>query len=241
MLSLAKITTKRRDEFEFLLLLKFGQKQHLEALRELGSIRLNHINYFSSLEDNKVRGDSLEGASHIIQPHDISDILFDFEHGPVRSVTVKTEDLGGPVITSYAENNYTHIFCTYAIRRPTDLFPIDKRVAEFGEHFIIISPIEFGDILKNNLKQQKIGIGGEHVEYFSEDMYSGHLTEFRKSDIYKWQSEFRFAIRAPTRDPVTLTVGNLSHITSPVLPIDALDTLNFTAAEARQRGFIWEP
>ena len=79
------------------------------------------------------------------------------------------------------------------------------------------------------------------VKYFQESKLSGRINEFMKSDAYEWKSEFRFAIRSPARGPLTLTLGDLSHITSPVLPIRSLQDLDFNAKEATQQGFIWAP
>jgi hypothetical protein len=227
--------------YEFLLLIKFGKKQHLEPLRNSGKIYLNHINYFSTLEDGKVRGDPLEGISRIIQPQNIMEFLFKFGGDTIPPTTIKAKELAGPITMAYHQKNYTHMFCTYAIRRPTDLYPIDRRASEFGDHFIIISPVEFGKLLQQKSNEKTTPYAGKHIRYFEKSEYNGPVTEFMKENSYKWQNEYRFAIRSPAPGPVTLTLGDLSDITSPVLPISALKELDFNAKDATERGFIWAP
>ena len=46
--------------------LKFGKSNDILDLYENGTVYLNTIQYFRTLEDRELRGDSYEGASRII-------------------------------------------------------------------------------------------------------------------------------------------------------------------------------
>jgi hypothetical protein len=77
-------------------LLKFGKREHLQRLRNEGSLYLNTLQYFQELESDPERGDPFEGSETIIQPKDLGESFIDT---PTRlgRIAISPQDLAGPI------------------------------------------------------------------------------------------------------------------------------------------------
>ena len=56
-------------------LLKFGEKEHIQELRNNGLLYMNTLAAFTQLESNMARGDCFEGSTTIIQPKHLEMVL----------------------------------------------------------------------------------------------------------------------------------------------------------------------
>jgi hypothetical protein len=77
------------------------------------------------------------------------------------------------------------------------------------------------------------------VEYYNEATYSGKIGPFWKPQRFAYQKEYRIVVRpgiAPFRD---LIIGDISDITSPVLPLSELDNIvDFSEDAAIAAGWV---
>jgi hypothetical protein len=80
------------------------------------------------------------------------------------------------------------------------------------------------------------------VEYFDDEAYTGKLDRFRKSKRFAHQREYRIAIDSPGDDPLVLDIGDITDITSEVLPFsDADNILKFSEDDARAAALTYDP
>jgi hypothetical protein len=56
-------------------LLKFGDRQHLEELRNEGLLYMRSLAEFAKLESDMARGDCFEGTTRIFQPKHIKNLV----------------------------------------------------------------------------------------------------------------------------------------------------------------------
>lgn len=126
----------------WVILLKFGKKQHLEEFRENGLVYMNSRNFFSKLEHDCVRADPFEGTDRIIQPRDTHVTI----EGPIRASsghieTVKIAllpgDLAGPISIGLNKND-CNIFCMFCVSKPTDGILVDSRNFKFDNSFVLV-------------------------------------------------------------------------------------------------------
>jgi hypothetical protein len=86
-----------------------------------------------------------------------------------------------------------------------------------------------------------LGLRGTHglVEYYDDANYSGKIGPFRKSNRFAYQKEYRIVVQpgiVPFRD---LMIGDVSDITTPVLPLSDLDKLvDFSEEAAAIAGWV---
>jgi hypothetical protein len=77
------------------------------------------------------------------------------------------------------------------------------------------------------------------VNYYDESSYTGAVGPFLKSRRFAYQQEYRIVIQpgqAPFRN---LMIGNISDITTPVLPLSDLDKLvDFSQEAATAAGIL---
>ena len=129
----------------------------------------------------------------------------------------------------------------YSVSRPTDLFPVNDRIHEFGDLFILVTnTLEFVQRLCKASKNAALPFQAGLVKYQDFSTYSGNTGLFVKSLEYEWQREYRFVVYTGNGDPLKLYLGNIEDITTPVLSMDKLhEILDLPEAKARQFGFTW--
>jgi hypothetical protein len=223
---------------EFLILLKLGKRDHLEALRQEGLLYMNPLAYFSKLELDAARADRLEGTTRIIQPKHVGE--FKFSHPILGEHRVPPGDLAGPVLISMNRIASCNIYCMFAITKPIDGEILDARNLEFGDSFVLI--LNTQEFINRMNKAAKIShLAGERklVEYYDPEEYSGDTGPFRKSSAFAHQNEFRLILRPGSDEAIKFKIGSLVDITSPVLPLSEINRiLNFTTESAREAGLL---
>ena len=228
---------KDRNGNQFFALIKLGQKAHMEQFRN-GLLYMNTLSYFRDLEAHPARADRLEGIDHIFQPQDLR---MSFDAPGFGRFDVPPEDLAGPVTLTMNETYSCNVFCLTSISEPVSgqIFP--TKFEWFGESLVLVlNTGEFIHRVIGAATRQGFAIWWEPVMYYDDEIYTGKLGRFRKSTRYSYQKEFRFVIRTEGTKPVVLDVGNISDITSEVIPFEDADKyLKFTEADARDAGLTW--
>lgn len=143
------------------LFVKFAkEKEHIEQFRN-GLLYCKPINYFTGLEDGKVRGDIYES---VIELHSIEKGTLQLK--PAKDETAEWKTL--EIMNSHFKKNYPNplgdLFCMSLITvKPTKtpiIFEFDKRFNSFGNYALLImnQPV-FLERLKQEADRQKIKLG----------------------------------------------------------------------------------
>jgi hypothetical protein len=224
-----------------MLLLKLGQREHMEMLRK-GLLYMTSLAFFTSLEADPARGDPYEGTDSIIQPCDIGEFIIDPQIPRLEKIRVAPSDLVGPVRIARQQTSSCNIFCMFAVNRPIEgpIFP--KAYQWFGDSFLLFTHTqEFLSRVIAAAKRQGLKGEGRLVEYYDEIKYSGVTGRFRKPSIYSHQSEYRIALEAGVQGPFRFEIGDLRDITSEVFPLGfADDVLKFRPEDAEAAGLSWD-
>jgi hypothetical protein len=225
----------------FMLLLKLGQREHMEMLRK-GLLYMNSLAFFRALEADPARGDPYEGTDNIIQPCDIGEFVIDPHIPTLEKFSVSASDLAGPVRIAKNRTSSCNIFCMFAIKRPIvgPIFPRTYRW--FGDSFVLFTNTqEFVTRVVLAAKRQGLIVEARPVEYYDETKYTGETGRFRKPSVYSHQSEYRIVVEPGMEGPFRFEIGDLSEITSEVLPLDLADEiLKFRPEDALEAGLIWD-
>ncbi len=175
-----------------MILLKLGQKEHLEMLRK-GLLYMNSLAYFTALEADVARGDPYEGTDSILQPCDIGEFHFDPHVPGIDPLHVHgaPDGLVGPVRFALHRTSSCNIFCMFAVSKPV-VGPIFPKSSEWpGDHFVLFTNTqEFFNKVVFAAKDQGLRVEGRAVEYYDETKYSGQTGRFRKRSVYSYQCEY---------------------------------------------------
>jgi hypothetical protein len=225
-----------------MILLKLGQKEYLEMLRK-GLLYMSSLAYFKALEEDAARGDPYEGTDSILQACDIGEFLFDPHLPDMEPLHVH----GAPdglvnVRIALDRTSSCNIFCMFAVNRPIvgPIFP--KTYEWFGDHFVLFTNTqELFNRVRVAAKNQGLRVEGRAVEYYDEAKYSGQTGRFRKRSVFSYQCEYRIVIEPGVDEPLRFEIGDLSDITSEVIPRDlADDVLKFSPQDAIEAGLSWD-
>jgi hypothetical protein len=237
-----KYVVWRRDGMKpderLLVLFKFGQEEHLTSFRQQGQMHMHTRRYFAETErENPARGDRFEGASNVYQP---ADLKMTFSHPAIGTHEVDSNDLAGPVILSYNIRAEQNIFCMFSLTAPMTEPLLHQDYLNFGSYFVLIlNTPEFLRRVQEALKS--LGLQGKAglVEYYDEASYSGKVGPLLKPRRFAYQKEFRIITQpglVPYRD---LMIGDISDITSSVLPLSDIDRLvDFSEETATAGGWV---
>jgi hypothetical protein len=212
----------------------------MESLRK-GALYMNPLSFFRALENDPARGDLYEGTDSILQPCDIGEFTIEPNIPGMEKFTVPPSDLAGPVTIAFSRTSQCNLFCMFSIRKPVEgpIFPPPHQW--FGDSFVLFTNTpEFLSRVVKAATSQGLKIEGRPVEYYDATGYSGKTGRFHKQAAYSHQYEYRIAIEPGTEEPRLLDVGDLSDITSEVLPIAQADEiLKFSPKDAREAGLVW--
>jgi hypothetical protein len=221
-------------------LLKFGEKQHIEALRSEGVLYMKPLADFTKLESDMARGDAFEGATRIIQPQHIGELRFDFP--PMGKFSAKPSELAGPVRIGLHQTASCNVYCMFAVTKPVDGKLVDSQNFQFGDACVLVlNPSE----LMSRVADAAKGAGLCYleyrlVEYYDAEEYSGEVGRFRKRSMFAYQNEFRIVVEPGSDSPRKLFAGGLIDITSEVLPLSEVNQyLDFSTRRAREAGISW--
>ena len=198
-------------------LCKIGRREHMVALQEKGDVFMNTLNVFWGIEDGGLRGDNLDGVDHMANGihAELRKPSGEITPANVTSWTLQTRT---------AEPEKINLFCMYAIHRAPESDPVDLRVTEFGDTALIMTnPDEFFKRLSDAARKTGRSFHGDLVNYVPSD-YIGDVGLFTKTEPFRYQSEWRFAMQDGPGDPMTLNIGDISDI-SMLIDSDELEEL----------------
>jgi hypothetical protein len=221
------------------LLLKLGQQMHMEQFRK-GLLYMNPLKYFRNLESDPARADRYEGATHIFQP---KDVIITLSAPGFGDIVIDSKDLAAATTMSRNSELCCNLYCLHAITAPVNgtLFPSEHEW--FGDSMVLVlNTQEFLNRVVAAAKTRSLSGKCKLVEYFDDEAYTGKLDRFRKSKRFAHQREYRIAIDSPGDDPLVLDIGDITDITSEVLPFsDADNILKFSEDDARAAALTYDP
>jgi len=221
-------------------LLKFGEKQHIESLRNEGLLYMKPLADFSKLESDMARGDAFEGATRIIQPKHVGELIFDFP--PMGKFTANPSDLAGPLQIGLHKTAACNVYCMFAVTKPVDGELVDRQNFQFGDACVLVlNPTEFLSRVVGAAKNAGLSyLEYRLVEYYDAKDYSGEVGRFRKRSIFAYQNEFRIVVEPGSDTPRKLFAGSLLDITSEILSLSEVNQhLDFSTRSAREAGLSW--
>jgi len=210
--------------------LKFGAEEHIKDLHRNGTIFMNPIQYFRTLEDEELRGDSYEGISKItnLPPGQ-------FE---IPAIGFKGNYLSIQLRESY-ETILGNIFSLYCIsshgwKRPKD-FKFDERIKRFGSHCLVVKDnMTFLSRIKNELERLDLRCRHGFIEYYDKHTVNRTITLFEKPLEFEYQKEFRFYVERDSDQPFKFSIGSLTEIAE-IHPTESiLDTLELRPGRQSQ-------
>ena len=210
-----------------LFLFKFGSEKNMTDLLENGTIYFNTIDYFQRLEEQGLRGDNYEGTTKITNYHEYDNLKVTFtipETG--KKIPLNPTKFHLREFLSDIKGNLYSMYCL----RPKDIidvedFKIDKRVKEFGTHFVLIKDIgKFINQVCDELEKLKMDYRTKQVEYYEKDKINGEISLFHKMKNFEYQNEFRIVLYNDEMEPKILQIGSIKDFAE-IFPTSALDTL----------------
>ncbi len=203
------------DRPRILLLLKFGQKHHVESFAA-GKLHLNTLGYFVNLEGDAARTDRNEGTGYWAQPS-MSQLSMQ-----VDGVFQEIKSITGPIRFRYPSELDVNVLCLYALRSWNVGGEIEAQTSEFGGSVaVVLDGDEFISRVRLAAEASRQQIQWSIVEYCDSSKYHGEMGIFRKPSEFEYQSEFRIALRPGTGAPLQLNVGSLDELCE-VIPADEL-------------------
>jgi hypothetical protein len=191
--------------------LKFGQREHMEALHYKGELHFESQEFFRKLKGHPGRGDLNEGLLR--------------HYGPkVSRITVRCEGEefpfspgSGPLKVWRPKGRMPHICSLFGIKKKPipGILTVAEEWIGFGEAFVAITDTdEFVRRVEKAVESTPWGLSHGPVEYVPQDSYAGEMNAFMKVDDFEYQSEFRIAINlgSPTAEPFNLQIGSLEDI-----------------------------
>ncbi|MEY8198695.1 MAG: hypothetical protein RPS47_05600 [Colwellia sp.] len=211
------MTDDKNDYHEFLI--KFGKQAHMDRLINQGEVFLNHVGYFTMLEDDQQRGDLNEGVTSL-RPLSGCSLSIKDEDGALTQVAKFTS---GTVRERSQNLENANLFCLFYLRVPINQ---DLKLSEhipkknwsgFGDTAVIIyEPNAFLDRLTTAAKGSGFEITKKLIEYKDLSNHHGQLDPFIKDEQYIHQQELRallWTMPAKTSaESVILDLGDLSDI-----------------------------
>lgn len=184
--------------------IKFGSEKNMLDLYEKGTVFLNPIQYFRSMEDQELRGDKYEGISEIINSLPgtlkIPGIDREFKYEKLHLRKSYDQVLGNIYsLFSISERGYPDY---------RD-FKIDEKVKRFGSHGLLIDPKSFIDRMESKLNKLQLSHRHGWVDYYDKDNTSKKLSLFEKPLEFEYQKEFRFYVENTKIEPIVVELGSL--------------------------------
>lgn len=189
---------KKRNYDMRAILLRFSEKEHLESLQD-GNLLLKPIKAYKGF-DSIGRLDDNEGYTHFYTSKSIKSVKLMAE-GKEIELIISPEATAKIYNPDEDVDRLTHITCFSIVEINMlkdgvyDL--IDERMKQFGSHVLLIN--EMGEFIDRFVKaaEKHPNISDRQakpIQYLEND-YDGVVDIFNKYSNFKWQSEWRCAVR----------------------------------------------
>jgi len=225
----------------FPILLKLGKREHLEMLRT-GTLYMNTLAYFNKLEADAARSDPYEGTDSILQPQHVGHFIIEPRVPGLIPHRIDPKDLAGPIRIARNRTSACNVFCMFSITKLM-VGPVFSESCEwFVDHFVLFTNTpEFLNRVARAAEREGLGFQCGMVEYYGESEYSGQTGRFRKRSCFAYQREYRIAVEPGLEGPRRLEIGDLTDITSEVIPRSLADeVLKFSPEDAIAARLIWQ-
>lgn len=209
-----------------LMFLKFGSEENITDLFTNGTLYLNTLQHFRTIEDAELRGDLYEGVSQI-------------KNYPPGAFEIPAINFKGEYINihlrSLAEQVFGNVYSLYcissfAIPNPSE-FSIDERLSGFGNYCLLVKDnVEFLDRIRRSLRKAKLKFHEGFVSYYDRYAINSEVTVFQKPREFAYQNEFRIYVETNTTQPIILRIGDLRNIAQ-MLPTTDVMTLKLLSDE----------
>lgn len=213
-------------------LLKFGEKEHMQALYNKGLLYLNTFDYFKSLEFcSDGRADSFEAVGEYYSGDDIDKMNITIEFGEEKHILSRKGGTLGIAITDKPVK-YSHLYSMTSIdtnwTKKNNLLIDEKNFASGKDYVVIIyDTVAFLNRLRKYIIENNYICQSGFIEYVDQDGYSGEMGCFKKFNNYSYQNEWRLALSCwHTQEPIKIELGSLSDIAHP--PIDKQNFFNMS-------------
>ncbi len=217
----------------FRILLKFMDFHFVDSFLTEGLLFMNNVEFFRKYEDSDfdLRGDADEGLSATYVAKNLD--LYVGDH--------KIEGAVGKVDVRYNHADETNIFSMTKISDGNIIdagdegLLLSQKFLNFGDRALIITGKNILEFEKR-LKAAVIGCNeiftfthdnviAKQVEYLDRDNYHGELNIFNKFKKYRWQYEWRIALKQRVKKgPYCLKLGDLSDIVTVCKTKDIVNT-----------------
>lgn len=159
-------------------LLKFGKKEHMEAFYNEGLLYMNTFDYFINLEDNgDGRADKYEATTLYYAGDGVDDIKLTLGSGDDK-ITLSREGGTLSIAMITDQPTYSHLYSMTAIDTKwaleNDLLLDERNFADCKDYVVIIHDCnKFIERLTNKLNENKGNSKLSFIEYIDEHNYSG--------------------------------------------------------------------
>ncbi len=183
---------------------KFGQKEHLEFLRNKGAMYMNTLGYFKKLEG--MSGDKDEAMDNFYQGSRIKAVII--PHGLGGAAPIEGLVSMGSQKDVDLERN---VFCLHAITSTEhELHPNNL---QRNDHALVISnPCVFLKMFEDAADKQMVAFQSGFVKYVDRKTHHGEMGCFVKFKEFETENEFRFLKKQGTDKPFIFEIGSLESI-----------------------------
>lgn len=228
--------------------IKFGSYEHMKAFYEKGEMYFNTFEYFKKLENSgdgrsdkneyasvHYAGEGIKNLTLKIYSNDNPNEVYCLEGG--KDLKTFTLDYGN-------DKKYTHLYSMSYLDidwiLENDLLIDYRNFAKDKNYAVLIHDIlNFNKMFIDKMKDLKVAVDGNVVEYVDKDTYSGKIGAFRKFKEYEYQNEFRIAVDFDTLEPIKIYIGSLKNVAKPPVNIKEFYSSDCKISRADENGKIY--
>jgi hypothetical protein len=204
--------------------IKFGSRHDIYDLYENGTIYFNSIEYFRKLEEKGLRGDDYEGTTSIRNYGPNDNVFMQLSLPSGKIADLRPTKLNHREFIKEINGN---LYCLYALKIDdppvSKLYKFDKRIKEFGTHFLIVQDVnKFFNLVSQELDRLEIRFAANFVSYYDKNTINKQIGPFEKPEEYEYQSEYRFVLYRNSNDPFIIRIGSMAEY-SMIFDIDTID------------------
>ncbi|MCC6207514.1 MAG: hypothetical protein IT488_05120 [Gammaproteobacteria bacterium] len=209
------------------ILIKFGERAHMEELIHQGVVYMNTLEWYRTQENNAERHDPDEGLERIMQAKGARLYRKDPETGKSKEIAELT---GGAARVWHSNLDRCKVFCLFHFTAPDDTKlelgeVVSKRTQSgFGDTAVVIYDVAgFVPQVKTAAHEQGFFHSRKFVQYVDMGTYSGEIGPFVKDLRFRHQQELRIAVldKYMSPEPVRLRVGSLENMAL-LIPADEI-------------------
>ena len=193
------------------ILLKFGEKSHIQSLLEKGEIFLNTLSYFKQAIPHG-RYDITEGRvelKHLNSP--FLELKLN-EDDDWKKLTILKAHLNKYLNTSRIKS-YSLFFISKHETLHKPPFKLTPAIKTMGEYFLLINnPNEFINRMERKLSELRLNYEHGAVQYYDRHSDQNELGYFYKSNEFEYQKEYRFIVESEVPGPLLIEIGPLTEI-----------------------------